>query len=87
MSKKRERLDIILSILESIRKKGGISNPTNVMYKSNLSHKRMLILIEELKNKELIEIKINNNKKEYCLTKKGYDMIDEIKKINPKREI
>ncbi|MBS3160056.1 winged helix-turn-helix transcriptional regulator [Candidatus Woesearchaeota archaeon] len=81
MEKRRDKLNIILSILESIKHKGGSSRPTNVMYKSNLSHKRMIVFIHELEEKGIIEIKNNKDKKEYCLTKKGYELIEEIKRI------
>lgn len=78
---RRDKLEIILSILETIQNNKGCSKPTHVMYKSNLSHKRMVVIIEDLEKKGLLEIKNIDDKKEYCLTKKGYEFINEIKKI------
>lgn len=81
---KRNRIEIINDILNSILEKGEIK-PTHLMYKSNLSHTLMKSYLEELIEKELIqEIKKNHKKQEhtyFILTEKGSKFVEKFKKM------
>ena len=54
MTKKRDRLEIIKDILETIRDKGEKVRPTHIMYKANLSHQMLTEYTDELLTKKLI---------------------------------
>ena len=56
MGSRRSRLELIFDILLAIQNKGGEIKPTHLMYKSNLSHKLLNAYLEELINKEMVEI-------------------------------
>lgn len=81
MSKKRERLEVIRDILNSIREKRKIK-PTRLLYASNLSPQMFKSYLDELIKKDFIAIEIGKDeKKEFILTKKGIDFLQEYKVI------
>jgi len=81
MAKKRERLEIIKDILESIRSSRQIK-PTRLLYSSNLSPQMFKEYINELVKKEFIRIEIDDkDKKTFLITKKGNDFLAEYKVI------
>lgn len=81
MGKKRERLEVIRDILDSIRKNRSIK-PTRLLYASNLSPQMFKEYINELISKKFIKIDIDKKeKKTFSLTKKGYEFLQEYKVI------
>ncbi len=77
MSKKRERLEVIRDILNSIREKRRIK-PTRLLYASNLSPQMFKTYVDELLNKDFIQIETDKKgKKEFILVKKGSDFLQE----------
>jgi len=81
MAKKRERLEVIKDILNSIRENRQIK-PTRLLYASNLSPQMFKDYINELISKGFIKLDIDKKeKKTFSLTKKGYDFLDEYKII------
>jgi predicted transcriptional regulator len=73
MGKKRDRLEIIKDILETLRVKGGNVKPTHIMYKANLSHQMLTEYTTELLGKKMIEeVHNKKGKKRFELTDKGY---------------
>lgn len=81
MSKKRERLEVIRDILNSIREKRKIK-PTRLLYASNLSPQMFKSYLDELIKKDFIAIEIGKDeKKEFILTNKGIDFLQEYKVI------
>ena len=81
MVKKRERLEVIRDILDSIRKNRQIK-PTRLLYASNLSPQMFKEYINELISKKFIKIDIDaKEKKTFSLTKKGYDFLQEYRVI------
>ena len=77
MSKKRERLEVIRDILNSIREKRRIK-PTRLLYASNLSPQMFKSYVDELLKKDFIKIEIDRKeKKEFILSKKGSEFLQE----------
>ena len=82
MVRKRERLEIIHDIMHAIQEKKGISKPTHILYKSNLSHQMLSDYLAELITKEFVkEIKGKKERKTYELTDKGYNFLKDYKVI------
>lgn len=81
MSKKRERLEVIKDILNSIRNNRNIK-PTRLLYSSNLSPQMFKDYINELISKEFIKLDVDKKeKKTFSLTQKGYEFLEEYKII------
>jgi predicted transcriptional regulator len=81
MVKKRERLDIIRDVLNSIRENRNIK-PTRLLYASNLSPQMFKEYINELIGKGFIRLDVDkNDKKTFSLTKKGNEFLEEYKVI------
>ncbi len=88
MSARRSRLELIFDILLAIQNKGGEIKPTHLMYKSNLSHKLLNSYLEELIDKELVEIAENNPikrkqkvTKKVVITEKGLSFLAEFRRM------
>ncbi len=80
-TKKRERLDVIRDILQTIRQNREIK-PTRLLYASNLSPQMFKEYINELISKKFIKFEIDEkDKKTFSLTKKGQDFLQEYKVI------
>ena len=81
MNLRRTKLEIINDILSSIQNKNGKIKPTHLLYKSNLSHKKMLEYLNELIKKDLVKEELVGNSRYYCITKNGYRYLTEFKHI------
>ena len=81
MTNRRSRLEIVYDLLNSIREKGGTIKPTHLLYKSNLSHKKMIEYTSELMEKGLMEEKEKEGKKIYALTDKGLEYVNEFMRM------
>ncbi len=82
MNRKRDRLEIIRDILNSIRDKGGKIKPTHILYKSNLSHQMLTLYLNELLSKGfMIEKRDKKGKKSYELIDKGYNYLKDYEVI------
>jgi predicted transcriptional regulator len=80
-TKKRERLDVIRDILQTIRQNREIK-PTRLLYASNLSPQMFKEYINELISKKFIKFEIDDKeKKTFSLTKKGHDFLLQYKVI------
>jgi predicted transcriptional regulator len=71
---KRSRLEIYLDVLKVLRK--GESRPTRIMYQSNLSWKPLTQILDSLVRQEIVEVTQDNFHNVYCLTKKGFDVLE-----------
>ncbi|MEM0465106.1 MAG: winged helix-turn-helix domain-containing protein [Candidatus Pacearchaeota archaeon] len=81
MVRKRERLEVIKDILDSIRE-GRRIKPTRLLYASNLSPQMFKEYIDELMKKDFIKLESDDNgKKTFILTKKGYEFLQEYRII------
>ncbi len=81
MERKRNKLEIIQDILLVIRDKNGKIKPTQILYKSNLSHVMMKEYLDELISKGFIVEKEIKNGKTYLITEKGNKYLSEYKTI------
>lgn len=81
MSKKRDKLQIIYDILRVIRERNGQVKPTQILYKSNLSHQMMEEYIRELILKEFIVEKHSGKSRSYSLTAKGFQYVEKYRSV------
>jgi predicted transcriptional regulator len=87
MTSRRSRLELIFDILSAIQNKGGKIKPTHLMYKSNLSHKLLNNYLDELIEKELINIqeeflkKRKTTTKTVVITDKGLGFLAEFRRM------
>ena len=80
-TKKRERLDVIRDIIQTIKDTRQIK-PTRLLYASNLSPQMFKEYINELISKKFIKLDIDDkDKKTFSLTKKGQDFLVEYRVI------
>ena len=81
-SKRRTKIEIVHDILKAIQDKGGRIKPTHLLYKSNLSHKKMIEYVDELIKKEMMEEQeLKGGNKQYVITNKGFQYIIQFKQI------
>ena len=81
MAKKRERLEVIKDILESVRDSRNIK-PTRLLYSSNLSPQMFKDYVDELLNKGFIKLDVDNEgKKTFSITKRGNEFLEEYRLI------
>jgi len=78
---KRTKIDIVYDMLRAIEDKGGRIIPTHLLYKSNLSHQRMKLYLEELKQKNLIRDAREKGKLVYELTDEGRKFVQNYKQM------
>jgi len=78
MKKRRDRISIIMAILETVEGEGGRSKPTHILYKANLSHKLLKMYLNELKQKEFIA---EHEDKSITLSQKGIQFLSELRKM------
>lgn len=81
MKEKRDKMQIIYDILASIVDKRGRIKPTHLLYKSNLSHGRLMHYVEELLKKEFIAKDFDENERYYTITDKGHVFLAEYKRM------
>ncbi|MCX6708866.1 MAG: hypothetical protein NTW67_04450 [Candidatus Woesearchaeota archaeon] len=78
---KRSKIDIVYDMLRAIEDKGGRIIPTHLLYKSNLSHQRMKLYLDELKQKSMIVETHSNDKTFFELTDVGRKFIQNFKQM------
>ena len=76
MSRRRSRLEIILSILSAVRE--GMDKPTRIMYAANLSWKPIQKILSNLVEQGLLEMRMTSglSKRRYVITEKGVNTLD-----------
>lgn len=78
---KRSKLDIVYDMLRAVEDKGGRILPTHLLYKSNLSHQRMKLYLEELKQRNMIVEASYKGKLVYELTDTGRKFVQNYKQM------
>lgn len=74
MSLKRSRLEIYLDILKVISK--GTRKPTRIMYRTNLSWKPLMNILQSLVDQALIVKNEDSGHVLYGITKKGRNVLE-----------
>jgi len=81
MAERRSKHEIIFDILNLISSKNGKVKPTHILYGGNLSHDRLKKYLKELIDAGFIQKVEEKGKMYYILAEKGYQFIEEFKKI------
>lgn len=81
MAQKRNKIEIIYDILNSIKDKNNKIKITHILYKANLSHTKLKEYLTDLLDKELIEEFIEKKQKYFRLTEKGQEYIQKLKQM------
>ena len=81
MNERRSKMQVIVDVLRAIENENGITKPTHILYKANLSHKLLKEHLNVLLQKGFIEVTIEKNRTYYKLTDKGRNFINEFRKI------
>lgn len=80
-TERRSKLTIFSDILRVMQKNSGSARSTQILYGANLSHKRMMQHLNEMREKGFIEVASMKGKISYSMTKKGQDFLSEARKI------
>jgi predicted transcriptional regulator len=82
VSKKRERVELIHDILETVQNHGGKIKPTHLLYKANLSYSALQRYVEGLISSGLlIEQELQQGSRLYALTDRGKAFLDQYAKF------
>lgn len=85
MSLKRSRLEIYLDVLKVVSK--GTEKPTRIMYRTNLSWKPLMKILESLQAQGLVVTDRNGNHTIYEITEKGKSILGYFNKAMESIEI
>ncbi|MAF36827.1 hypothetical protein CL622_06950 [archaeon] len=78
---RRTSFEIINDILFLMQRKGGKLKPTHILYGGNLSYDRLKKYMEQLEKRKLVEVTFEKEKKFYLLTDRGYEYVNEARKL------
>ena len=81
IEKRRGKLEIIADILRSIQNKEGKIKPTHLLYKSNLSHAKLMEYVDILLEKGMIEERLVKGKKMFFMKDQGHKFLLEFERI------
>jgi len=81
MSSKRSRIEIYLDVLHAIKR--GTHKPTRIMYRTNLSWKPLMSILEPLMSilesmieQGLVRVEEEGNRTTYWITEKGRNVLN-----------
>ncbi|MBS7605874.1 MAG: winged helix-turn-helix domain-containing protein [Candidatus Bathyarchaeia archaeon] len=74
MTRRRSKIELYLEVLRAISK--GVSKPTNIMYKCNLSWENSREILNFLLRQNLISVVDENGRKSYRLTERGREVLE-----------
>lgn len=81
-SKRRDKSKIIYDILSLTGQENG-AGITKIIYKCNLNYKSAMTILDDMKNKNLVElVKEKSTKSTYVITKEGLKALDDLNRIN-----
>ena len=84
MSRRRSRLEVMLSVLSAVR--DGSDKPTRIMYASNLSWKPSQRMLSYMVEQGLVEMMMTatsgKSRKRYFVTEKGVNVLNYFEKAN-----
>lgn len=76
----RSRIRIYADILRTISSNGGEARPTRILYRANLTHKRLTKYLRKLEELGLIT-EVKKDHRTYRLTERGIDFLREFRKV------
>ena len=79
--KRRGKLEIIADILRAIQNKEGKIKPTHLLYKSNLSHAKLMEYIDMLLKRGMIEERLVKGHKIFFMKDQGHKFLLEFERI------
>jgi predicted transcriptional regulator len=74
VASKRSRLEMYLDVLNAIKK--GVCRPTRIMYRTNLSWKPLMEVLDAMMTQELIEANRQGRHTLYKITEKGKNLLN-----------
>lgn len=74
MSSRRSRIEIYLDVLQAIRK--GVQKPTLIMYRTNLSWKPLMQILDAMMEQDLIISEDMGRHVTYKITEKGANVLN-----------
>ncbi|RLA82508.1 MAG: hypothetical protein DRG31_07290 [Deltaproteobacteria bacterium] len=74
MTYKRSKLELYLEVLDAIDK--GTGKPTRIMYRTNLSWKPLMKILESLQDQSLIKSEKKGSSTIYRITDKGKNVLE-----------
>ena len=77
MISKRSRVEIYIDVLNAIRQ--GVHKPTRIMYKTNLSWKPLMKILDSMMEQGLIRAEEEGNRTTYWITEKGRNVLNYFK--------
>lgn len=81
MKMRRSKLEIVHDMLRAVQDKQGRIKPTHLLYKSNLSHKKLTEYLDDLIEREMVQ-KVDDGGYQYViLTDKGANFLSEFRRM------
>ena len=74
VSSKRSRIEIYIDVLQAIRK--GVHKPTRIMYRTNLSWKPLMQVLDAMIKQQLIASENQGTHVTYKITEKGMNVLN-----------
>lgn len=74
-------MQVIADVMRAIDSESGMTKPTHILYKANLSHKLLKEHLNTLLQKGFIEVVIKENRTYYRITDRGRNFMSEFRKI------
>ena len=74
MVSKRSRLEVYLDVLKTIKK--GTVKPTRIMYRTNLSWKPLMQVLDTMVEQQLISVEKEGTHVTYKITEKGTNVLN-----------
>lgn len=78
---RRDKLKILLEILEICNENDSITNKTKIVYQSNINFKTANIYLEMLIKEGLVEASNSGSREKYHITEKGRELLADLKQI------
>lgn len=76
MAERRNKVETVIDILEVLHQRGKLKT-THILYKSNLSHTKLKVLLEELLAKKMIVEDVEGKTHFYRLTDTGLKFLQQ----------
>ncbi len=79
--KRRSRIAIIIDILSYLESEGGEALATRIAQATGLAYDRLVELLEELNEKSIIEMIVDEKSRRVIITKKGRALLSKLRDV------